>query len=112
VVKNTRANIGDAGLIPGLGRVPGEGNGNPLQYSCLGNPMDSGAWQSPGSQKSQTRLINQTTKGNIKSSTVEGMSYCNSGSSYPWGVRFIETGREFDKAAGGGGGVMVVRLCV
>ena len=39
------ANAGDAGLIPGSGRSPGEGNGNPLQYSCLGNPMDRGAWQ-------------------------------------------------------------------
>ena len=37
-------NAGDAGLIPGLGRSPGEGNGNPLQYSCLGNPRDRGAW--------------------------------------------------------------------
>ena len=36
---------GDAGLIPGLGRSPGEGNGNPLQCFCLGNPMDRGAWQ-------------------------------------------------------------------
>ena len=47
VVKNSLANtgsIGDAGLIPGLGRPPGGGNGNPLQYSCLGNPMDRGAW--------------------------------------------------------------------
>ena len=35
---------GDAGSIPWLGRSPGEGNGNPLQYSCLGNPMDRGAW--------------------------------------------------------------------
>ena len=35
---------GDPGSIPGLGRSPGEGNGNPLQYSCLGNPMDRGAW--------------------------------------------------------------------
>ena len=35
---------GDAGLIPGLGRSPGEGNDNLLQYSCLGNPMDRGAW--------------------------------------------------------------------
>ena len=35
---------GDLGSIPGLGRCPGEGNGNPLQYSCLGNPMDRGAW--------------------------------------------------------------------
>ena len=36
---------GDVGSIPGLGRSPGEGNGNPLQYSCLENPMDKGAWQ-------------------------------------------------------------------
>ena len=43
--KNPPANAGDAGLIPGLGRSPGEGNGNPLQYSCLGNPVDSGARQ-------------------------------------------------------------------
>ena len=38
-------NVGDPGLIPGLGRSPGEGNGNPLQYSCLENPTDGGAWQ-------------------------------------------------------------------
>ena len=37
-------NAGDPGLIPGLGRSPGEGNGSPLQYSCLENPMDGGAW--------------------------------------------------------------------
>ena len=37
-------NTGDPGSIPGLGRSPGEGNGNPLQYSCLENPMDRGAW--------------------------------------------------------------------
>ena len=37
-------NVGDLGSIPGLGRSPGEGNGNPLQYSCLGNPMDGGTW--------------------------------------------------------------------
>ena len=48
MVKNLPANAGgkrDAGLLPGLGRSPGEGNGNPLQYSCLGNPMDRGGWQ-------------------------------------------------------------------
>ena len=38
-------NTGDAGLIPGSGRSPGGGHGNPLQYSCLENPMDRGAWQ-------------------------------------------------------------------
>ena len=51
VAKNPPANAGDArntrdiGLTPGLGRSPGEGHGNPLQYSCLENPMDRGAWQ-------------------------------------------------------------------
>ena len=45
MVKNLPANGGDVGSIPGLGRSPGEGNGNPLQYSYLKNPMDRGAWQ-------------------------------------------------------------------
>ena len=43
-VKVSACNAGDLGSIPGLGRSPGEGNGNPLQYSCLENPMDGGAW--------------------------------------------------------------------
>ena len=42
--KESACNAGDLGLIPGLGRSPGEGNGNPLQYSCLESPMDRGAW--------------------------------------------------------------------
>ena len=42
--KASAYNAGDQGSIPGLGRSPGEGNGNPLQYSCLENPMDGGAW--------------------------------------------------------------------
>ena len=57
VVKNLRTNAGDAGdagSILGLGRSPGEGNGNPLQYSCLQNPMDRGAWQSVGHKESDT----------------------------------------------------------
>ena len=45
VVKNPPAEAGDMGLIPGSGRSPGEGNSYPLLYSCLGNPMDRGAWQ-------------------------------------------------------------------
>ena len=45
VVKNLPASAGDAGSISGLGRSPGEGNDNPLQYPCLGNPMDRGAWR-------------------------------------------------------------------
>ena len=43
--KESACNVGDPGLIPGLGRSPGEGNGNPSQYSCLENPMDREAWQ-------------------------------------------------------------------
>ena len=52
MVKNLPANAGDGSLIAGLGRSPGEENRNLLQYSCLGNPMDRGAWQllSVGSQ--------------------------------------------------------------
>ena len=43
-IKNLHANAGDSGLLPGSGRSPEEGNGNLLQYSCLGNLMDRGAW--------------------------------------------------------------------
>ena len=43
-VKASAWNVGDPGSIPGSGRCPGEGNGNPLQYSCLKNPMEGGAW--------------------------------------------------------------------
>ena len=62
VVKNLSANAGEVGSIPGLGRSLGEGRGNPLQYSCLGNPMDraSGGLQSMG-RKSRTWLSGQTT---------------------------------------------------
>ena len=63
VVKNLPANAGDSGSIPGLGRSPGKGNGNPLQYSCLGNPMDRRAWWATvhGAAKSWTGLSNSTT---------------------------------------------------
>ena len=55
---NLPADAGDMDSIPGLGRSPGEGNGNPLQNSCLENPMDGGAWQAivHGVAKSQTWL--------------------------------------------------------
>ena len=58
VVKNPPANAGNAGSIPESGGPPGEGNGNPLQYPCLENPMDRGAWQATahGVIKSQTKL--------------------------------------------------------
>ena len=57
-VKASAYNAGDLGSIPGLGRSPGEGNGNPFQYSCLENSMDGGAWQATdhGVAKSQIRL--------------------------------------------------------
>ena len=60
--KEPACNAGDLGSIPGLGRAPGEGNGNPLQYSCLENSMDGGAWQATvhGVAKSQTRLSDFT----------------------------------------------------
>ena len=58
--KESACNVGDMGSIPGLGRSPGEGNGNPLQYSCLANPMDGGAWWAAvhGVAESQTQLSN------------------------------------------------------
>ena len=63
--KDTKAsahNAGDLGSIPGPGRFPGEGNGSPLQYSCLENPMDGGAWWATvhGVAESQTRLSDLT----------------------------------------------------
>ena len=56
MIENLPANAGDAVLIPGSGQSPGEGNGNPLQYFCLGNLMDRGAWRATvlGVAKSQT----------------------------------------------------------
>ena len=56
--KEAVCDVGDPGSIPGLGRSPGEGNGNPLQYSCLEIPMDRGAWQATvhGVAKSWTRM--------------------------------------------------------
>jgi len=61
-VKVSACNAGDLGSIPGLGRSPGEGNGNPLQYSCLENPMDGEAWWATVHRvaKSQTRLHSLT----------------------------------------------------
>jgi len=66
-VKASAYNAGDPYSIPGLGRSPGEGNGNPLQYSCLDNPMDRGAWWAivRGVAKSQTWLSNQAQNRSI-----------------------------------------------
>ena len=71
VVKNLPVNAGDTGSIPRSGRYTGEQNGNPLQYSCLGNPMDKGAWQAVvhGVTKSQTRLIDLACTHNTSSNS-------------------------------------------
>ena len=61
-LKASAYNAGDLGSIPGSGRSPGEGNGNPLQYSCLENPMDGGAWWATVHRvtKSRTQLSDFT----------------------------------------------------
>ena len=62
-VKNRPANAGDirdSGLVPRLGRSPGGGHGNPLQYSCLENPMDRGAWQA---------AVHRVTESNVTEAT-------------------------------------------
>ena len=73
VVKNLPANAGDTSWIPGLGRSPGGGNGNPLQYSSQEDPSDSGAWQAAvhGVAKSQTRLSEHAHLGQIKHRILE-----------------------------------------
>ena len=60
--KESAYSAGDLCSIPGLGRSPGEGNGNPLQYSCLKNPMDRGAWQATYSPQGQASLVAHTVK--------------------------------------------------
>ena len=62
VGKESTCNAGDLGFIPGLGRSPGEGNGNPVYYSCLENPMDGEAWWATvqGVAKSWTQLSDLT----------------------------------------------------
>ena len=74
MVKSPAANAGisgDAGLIPGLGRSPGGGNGNPLQYLCLENLMDRGAWWATvyGVTKSQTQLSDSVYTKNFQNGT-------------------------------------------
>ena len=61
VDKESACNAGDLGSIPGLGSSPGEGNGNPLQYPCLEDPMDRGAWWATAHGVTRVGLSNQTT---------------------------------------------------
>ena len=76
VVKSLPGNAGDAGLIPGSGRPPGEGNGSPLQYSCLGNPMDREAWRATVA-KSWTHLSDLNSNVSILSPTGTEVSVCH-----------------------------------
>ena len=76
MVKNLRVNVGDpgdTGSIPGLGRSSGRGNGNPLHYSCLGNPMVREAWWAidHGATKNRTRLKSLSMRSNMGHFLVE-----------------------------------------
>ena len=92
-MKNLPTNAGGGGSIPGLGRSPGERNGNPLQYSCLGNPMDRGAWWSTvhGVTKSWTQLSGSRT-----TTTTTNVYICKGKSSFCKGVSPCYRGEEDD----------------
>ena len=89
MVKNLPANAGDlrdAGLIPGSGRSPREGNGNPIQYSCLENPMDRGAWRatlrSVGKNLTQLSMHPALSYKDGVMEKMKGSSFCSSSSFY------------------------------
>ena len=65
LVKNQPANTGDVRSISGSGRSPGEGNGNPLQYSCLGNPMERHAWQATVHGVAKSYMTEKLSKGGL-----------------------------------------------
>ena len=77
-VKALACNVGDLGSIPGLGRSPGEENGNPLQYSCLENPMDRGAWWAILHRvaKSRTRLSDFTFWFSVNLALFSFLPFC------------------------------------
>ena len=74
-MQETTCNARDQSSIPGLGRSPGEGNDNPLQYSCLGNPMDRGAWQSVahGIAKIRHDLVMKSTLQETRLEFIKGL---------------------------------------
>ena len=91
--KASACNVGDRGSIPGLGRSPGEGNGNPLQYSCLENPMEGGAWWATvhGVAKSRTGLSDFTSQHLIGSASSKvGFSWAQS-TSYVFLILWIDS---------------------
>ena len=75
VVKNLPVNAGDLSSVPGSGRSPGEGNGNPLQCSCLENPRDGGAWWATvhGAAQSRTRLKRLSSSSSSNSNSISQM---------------------------------------
>ena len=75
VVKNLPAKTGNAGLIPGSGRSPGVENGNPLQYSCLENSMDRGAWRARVHGISQARMPEWVAISSPRGSSLNIVSY-------------------------------------
>ena len=75
MVKNPSAKARNPGSNPGLGRFPGEGNGNPLQYSCLGNPMDRGAWQATVHGVARVRYDLATITTTISYDTMKRIHY-------------------------------------
>ena len=91
--KASACNVGDPGSIPGLGRSPGEGNGNPLQYSCLENPTEGGAWWATvhGVAKSRTGLSDFTSQHLIGSAfSMVGFSWAQS-TSYVFLILWIDS---------------------
>ena len=96
-VKASACNAADLGLIPGLGRSPWEGNGTPLQYSCLENPMDGGAWWATvhGVAKSRTRLSDFISLhlGDEGWNLRQGVSFkkwCFTAVMYTWWLKLIK----------------------
>ena len=121
VVNNPLANAGDirdVGLIPGSGRSPGGGHGNPLQYSCLGNPMDRGAWHATvhGVSKSQTWLSNfhfQELRINWnKLYTEGGILLCVLKKDRTWTVECKDKGHSNTSASRAKGPVWCIYLCI
>ena len=86
MVKNPPASAGDAGSVPGSGRFPRGGHGNPLQYSCLGNPMDRGAWRATVHR--DTTEVTEHTQQTCRNSLKKSRTTIVSGS--PWDTRFLE----------------------
>ena len=84
VVKNLPANAGDMGSVPGSGRSPGEGNGNPLQYSRLENPMDRGAWQATVCGIAELDMTLQPNNDNVPSTCIQAMSFSTEATGDMW----------------------------